>query len=396
MRIALLLFLLACIFDPADKALGLKAYLFAFAWFISAIHFLWEGRLPRVHAGLVLYTALFIFVPVLSIVWYLSVDGAEPYEGLPLLKGYLLLTFAPLLFIERINLMPLLSGVLTSLAVAIIVVFAMVMTVPDLYSGFYLFGAVTGIVVLDNRDYGSGLVLTQIYFVTSPMLAIAIAYYFDRWHATPSQRARLGYLLLIALNVAGMVLAGTRNNLAVAVLLPLTLLFLNARDRLTTRVLAIIIGAAVIVAFFNQLMVLLDPNEYSNSLKLAMLDDYGAILDDARTLFFGQGLGAYETWPSRSYIYFYGSELTYIELIRNFGIFGAVVLILLLCFPVAYVFLVDRSHRNVVVGYAFYLLMCASNPNLFSSMGMLILAVVLANLFIVESTRARRLSTKQA
>jgi hypothetical protein len=306
------------------------------------------------------------------------------------------MTFAPLLFIERINLIPQLAAVLTMLAVAILVVFAMVTTVPGLYSGFYLFGAATGIVVLDNRDYGSGLVLTQIYFVTSPMLAIAIAYYFDRWQASSSRRLRFRYLLLIALNIAGMVLAGTRNNLGVAVLLPLTLLFLNARDKIATRLIATMVGTAVVIVFFNQLMVLLDPNEYSNSLKLALLDDYGAMFENARTLFFGQGLGAYETWPSRSYIYFYVSELTYVELIRNFGIFGAVAMILLLCFPIAYAFVVDGSDRNVVVGYAFYLLMCASNPNLFSSMGMLILAAVLANVFIIDSARARRSINKAA
>jgi hypothetical protein len=44
----------------------------------------------------------------------------------------------------------------------------------------------------------------------------------------------------------------------------------------------------------------------------------------------------------------------------------------------------------VVVGYVFYLGMCMSNPNLFSSMGMLILAIVLANIFMTDSVLARR------
>jgi hypothetical protein len=77
--------------------------------------------------------------------------------------------------------------------------------------------------------------------------------------------------------------------------------------------------------------------------------------------------------------------------VRSFGILGALVMFALLAFPIVHAFLIDPSSRdrNVVVGYAFYLVMCVSNPNLFSSMGMLILAIVLASIFMADSAAAR-------
>src|SRR5262245_42205856 len=87
--VALVLFLLACVFDPADRLLGIKVYLFLLAWALTAFRWLWLGTLPRMHPGLILYTAIFVLVPLLSIAWYFGTNGSEPFEGLSLLKAYL-------------------------------------------------------------------------------------------------------------------------------------------------------------------------------------------------------------------------------------------------------------------------------------------------------------------
>ena len=55
----------------------------------------------------------------------------------------------------------------------------------------------------------------------------------------------------------------------------------------------------------------------------------------------------------------------------------------LLLVPVANALLPEASRktRALAMAYAAYLVTCASNPTLFSSMGILILAVLLANIF---------------
>ena len=70
---------------------------------------------------------------------------------------------------------------------------------------------------------------------------------------------------------------------------------------------------------------------------------------------------------------------------------GALVMLALLLFPVANALFSQASRREgaLAVAYLLYLMMCASNPNLFSSMGMLILAILLANIFLARDRGCR-------
>jgi hypothetical protein len=148
--------------------------------------------------------------------------------------------------------------------------------------------------------------------------------------------------------------------------------------------------------FAGYLSAFFDPTETANSIKLAIIDDYLEFFGDPLTLLFGQGLGAYQIWSGKPFEPFtYITELTYLELLRNFGLIGAIVMMGLLLFPTAMALSGGRA-KDISLGIAWllYLVMCASNPNLFSSMGILILAVLMANLpetvIYVGTGRARR------
>jgi hypothetical protein len=389
LRAALLVFLLVCVFDPADLLLGLKAPLFLVCWFIVVVQALGARGTTNIHRGLLTYVLLFIAVPAASILWYVFWSGGEPYAGFQLLKGYVLITLALILFARRINLVPLLSAVLVLLAVAVIGTSVVLSARPELFTPLYLFGTATGIFILDNRDYGGGLVLQQVYFVTSPMLAIAIAHYFNAARTTRGA-ARWWFSSLVTICVAAMFLAGTRNNMAVAILLPATLLVIGSRRFVETALVSATLLLSIAIVFNEQVLQLLDPSEASNSLKLMLIQDYERLLQEPLTMFVGRGLGAYDYWNTRA-AYFYVSELTYLELVRNFGIFGAATMLGLLLYPVLYAFALRPSYpdRHIVAGYAFYLVMCASNPNLFSSMGITILAVIVANILSFERRRTQ-------
>src|SRR5207302_2718669 len=75
----------------------------------------------------------------------------------------------------------------------------------------------------DRREFGPRLQILQVYFVTSPMLVLSIAYYFDRTMSAKGHATTAAYALVTAVNIVGMILAGTRNNMLVAVLLPFLL-----------------------------------------------------------------------------------------------------------------------------------------------------------------------------
>jgi hypothetical protein len=385
LNFALVLFFAACIFDPADRLLGLKVPLFIACWLIALASCALSREKCYVHIDLVRYTLLFLLVPVLSVASYWAVDGGEPFEGFQLLKGYLLVTLGALLFTQRIDALPHLAALLTALALAIIGVFVTLLVAPGLAVPLRLFGNATGMLYLDSRDYGSGLVLSQVYFATSPMLAISVAYYYHLARVSSVTKRKLAYYAAAVVSIVAMPLAGTRNNIAVAIFLPLTLSVVYGKNRVASGIAALAFALGLVIVFFDEIAVLLNPLEFSNNLKLALLDDYANLLSQPSVLLFGKGLGSYDYWTPRGSEYFV-TELTYLELFRTFGVLGALLVLALLLFPLLYAFFVRPAFTqgHIVIAYAFYLVMAVSNPTLFSSLGILILAIVLANIFLFE------------
>jgi hypothetical protein len=74
-------------------------------------------------------------------------------------------------------------------------------------------------------------------------------------------------------------------------------------------------------------------------------------------------------------------------MIRNFGLIGGLAMMAMLLFPIAHAFTAraTRQQRALAVAFFLYLVMCASNPNLFCSLGRMILAVLVANISLIPS-----------
>jgi hypothetical protein len=379
-RLLLLLFVLICIFDPADRVGG-KVVAFVAVWPFTLLSLALKRNEPKLPGELLAYVIVFIAIPLLSIGWYYIIDGRQPFEGYSLLKGYLLILLSLVLVLNRVDIIPQLSAALTVLAVLVIAVFVFLQFDPEQFESLHDWGIHTGILSLDRRTYGENLQLIQVYFVTSSMLAVSIAYYFDRAMSVPGRWTKLGYFVLVSINILGMLLAGTRNNIIVSLLLPLLLWPLYTKRVALNTFFSLLALAILAIPFSLQLQTLFDPEETANSIKLALVHDYMDLFSDPVTLLFGQGLGAYRYW-SASNVYFYISELTYLEMIRNFGLFGAIAMMALLLFPVAYAFFntASRRERALAMAYFLYLLMAVSNPLLFSSSGMLILVALIANI----------------
>jgi hypothetical protein len=385
-RLLLVLFVLTCAFDPADQILGGKVQIFVALWAATLLSLMARPDDVNLPAWLLIYVLGFVAIPLFSVFWYYVIDGKQPFEGFVLLKGYLLMSLAVLLVLNKVDLIPLLSKVLTIVAVLVIGVFAAIQLYPGLLEVLYPYGGITGAFWLDERSYGDNLKLLQVYLMASPMLAIAIAYYFDCAMSLRG-RARLAYFALVGINVVGMVLAGTRNNILVALLLPFVLWPFYTRRVVLYAWCSLLVVVLCALPFADQLAAFFDPTETGNSIKLTSIQDYIDLFSNPVTLLLGQGLGAYHFWSARGYS-FYVTELTYLEMIRNFGLIGAIVMMAMLFLPVAHALTVraSRRERALAVAYFLYLVMCASNPNLFCSLGMLILAILVANIALDGNT----------
>lgn len=386
-RALVVAFVLVCVFDPADRVVGLKVWIFLALWPATlAVGILTHGRI-QLPVDLLIMALLFILIPVLSIVWYYLASGVEPYAGFALLKGYLFVSLAIILFINETDVLPVLSAALTLLALLTVAIFVALSLHPGMFLALHELGVSTGIFLVSYRSYGEGLLFTQVAFATAPMLTIAVSYYFDCAASGAEMRQRLAYWGLTALGIVAMLLVGLRNTMAVALLLPSFLWPLYTRRPWRNALISLAVLIGLSLPFVGKLRAFLNPAEQSNNTKLMFLGDYAHIFSDPLNLIVGQGLGAFYKWSTSglpefektgSNFYFI-SELTYPEMVRSFGLVGAAVMLALVLYPVGRAFLMSSTttQRALATGFLAYLGMSATNPLLFSSSGMLIWTALL-------------------
>ncbi len=381
LKIFFYLFLLSCVFDPADKLFGLKVPLFISCWvifFISKKTF--NPKFPKEFINFILF---FLAIPTISILYYLIFDGSEPFGGFSLFKSFLLISLSFILFDKKINLIPALSGVLSALSFVIITMYVVILLNPFLFAPIFDFGWNSGIFHIGQRVYSSDLMMWSIFFVTSPMIIIAIAYYFKLAYKS----RKLRYYILLAINVFAMFIAGTRNNMLMSILLPFILFIIYSKNK---KLVSLMVFSSLLVGTIflaDVLKDLLSKEELSNKTKLSLLEDYDEIFSDPKVLLFGDGLGAYRNWKSNGRFYF-TSELTYYEIFRYFGFFFGAVIIYFMFYPVLYSYKNRNKfkEKHIIIAYFLYLIMSFTNPLFFSSLGMLIFSIILANVFIYKNS----------
>ena len=288
--VSIVAFIFVTIFDPADVVLGLKVPLFILCFITGGLFLLGhnKGRI-YIPMPLIIYTLLFISIPLFSIFIYYLRSGTDPYEGFVMFKAYLFISFAILLVATKIDVTKYLCGVLSIMAVCIISLFIFLIIFPDSFILINAIGKETEIFYSDQRSYGGDLTYQQAYFVCSPMLVIPIAYYLYRFQE--SRNTDLLSLSLLIISFLGLLLAGSRNNMFAALfMLPSIYIIFSQK-----KILPIVSTLGFLIIFIlinaNEIAALLDPSEVSNSTKLGYIPDYALIFSDLNNLFFWSGTG---------------------------------------------------------------------------------------------------------
>jgi hypothetical protein len=391
----LLCLLIVTAFDPADKIAHMKIPLFAAVWVLTIIIYAIEKRTVAIPLSSVIYLiSLSLLIPLSSICVYMVRNGSlAHYDGFQYLKAYLFLTLCIPLMGMKADVIRLLSFVLTAESIVIISVYAITSTGPFLSPSIRDLGDLYGVLALGSRQYGNAT-FYSVNYVTSPLLAISISYFSFKYIETKG-RARLRNFLLLIVNVTGMFMSGTRNNMFVSVAGSFLVLFWYSKRRLPLAFAFAMILAAIACTNWGAIQGMLSATEGSNAVKLQHLRDYGVILSDPTTLLIGQGLGA--VFHSTEYGYTSVTELTYMDMLRSYGLIIALPLMFCLIYPLGS--LTRRSRRSVhylYLGYASYLYLCIADPFLVSSSGMLVLSIILAKTFSVSQVPNRLIKLANA
>lgn len=366
----------AAIFDPIGNIYGLRYIALGFALPMAfTVGLLRASRAIGLREGMLL--ASLLLLPIYGLLIYSSRGAGGPFTDTSYIAAGIVLATTWLFLDARLCE----SGVkvvifnLRFFAAVIIVTYLVSALSSD--SHLLTFFAEGNAALFGVREYGT-LTLPYIYFVASPLLVFLIAH--ETQAIVDEPRVTRGICCIVAILALG--LSGTRAHQLIA-LLYVPVYFLFAKR---ARVWTIAAGAALLISvlavgsgLFGSFF---DVRETSNSLKLEALDRYGEIFSDPITLVFGQGFNAHEwSGPLRRMIATEQgatkTELTYFELFRVFGVLGAVPYIVLLSVIVYRSAWLPHRYAWLCPGLVLMLMNSALNPYLFSTNGMLPIALAL-------------------
>jgi hypothetical protein len=381
--------LFICIFDPADKLFNLKSPLFFICFFIFLYDYLQSER-KHFPNSLIIINLFLIIIPLISILLYLIQYWSFPMAGFDLFKSYILVFISIFLYHFKLDVIKPFSIILLLLSLLIIIVYLIVTIFPESYTIIYLWGLNYQIFLIGERSYSMDTEsIWSIYFVTSPMLVIPIAYFTSKYF----EKKKISYLFLTLINVFAMFIAGTRNNMLVSLLLPLILFYKYSKNKVPILFFSVSIIFFILISYSNLLKSMLSIDEASNSTKIGLLDDYINIFSNPINLVLGQGIGSNHYWISRGksdYI----TELTYLEIFRSYGFFFGLIILVIILYPL-YTLFYNKTPKyfSILIAYLLYMIMAATNPIFFMSMGMLFFPIVLSIIFIDSRRNKYPLST---
>lgn len=381
-KLAILLLWLGAVIDPVGNFFGIRYIALAVMLLALAFLFLFgkiNDRKLTIRWAFVLI--LGVLLPVYGLVLYsFRGEGGEFIDTSYIASGILML--ASLLYVNKsmceFGVKALvLSGRLISFLVGLLL-FSQIYSF-DWISHFFLENSIA---FLGAREY-SGFIFPYIYIVTSPILILLLSYDFSRLR----EKINLNNFILFIFTTISLALTGTRAHILISFTFIFIYILLTSSRRIFKKILFFLILILLAIFVFNSIADIIGSffsiNDESNSLKLSMLKGYWEIFSNPINLIFGQGFNAHEwSLPLENMIAMdigaSKTELTYIEIIRVFGVLIGCSVFILLFNLVVSVRGMKQDYEWVYPGLVILLINASINPYLFSTNGILPLGLFAA------------------
>ena len=272
------------------------------------------------------------------------------------------------------------SAMLFSLRLLVfVVIFAQISIVFNLGLDWIQFFIDNNAALLGQRTYAE-VTFPYIYFFASPVLVFLCAHEVD----CLSRRPGFLHLLTALAALLALALTGTRAHILIAVSYLPFFIFMKYGKQKTLWLGFSLLASFVYLIFYGSdlLESFVSLQDESNALKVSFISKYFLIFDDFWSFIFGQGFNAH-AWSGtfRSMIAFdigaSKTELTYLEVIRSFGIIVGGGYLVLLVVIVMRAYALSPHLRWLFPALVVFLVDCSLNPYLFSTNGILPLGLVL-------------------
>ncbi len=199
----------------------------------------------------------------------------------------------------------------------------------------------------------------KVFFKTSPLLIMLIPYSFKKKK----------YFLAL-LSFGALIISGTRANIFVAAALMFFNLLSLWREKEKNRGIAVLVSfvTCIALALFVPVMIRTASRMMHTSgsigsdvVRSGQLQSFFKVLSDPKTLLLGQGFGS-QFYDLGRMAYSGASEISYLDLLRKIGLIWFIPFMVFVLRPFAW-----KIDMGVKIAYFGYLLICLTNPLLFSS-----------------------------
>lgn len=373
LRVAVIAFAGVVLLDPGDDVLFIKLSLLILLslWIVRIVSGLTSIGSLRVCTYVLLFA---LILPALASFVALMGDTLPIGEPLKfrMIKEFSMLLIIPVIVSERIDLiMPIVRW---SILIAVLTLLLVVLSLaaPPIFLVAQGFAVESGVALIRDRAE-LGLGIGSFYYKTASVLVFPIAYHFR--NLLNGERKLISVALLLIFIAA--VLCTDSRALVIAVFL-VAALFVTQKLRNTfgwTPALFVFfvilaLPAGYFATFFHS-------DEISNAAKLGHIRSYAMLFNDHPTyLLWGQGADTEfytEGFEDKTTL----TELTYLDLVRWFGIPVAVLIMGATIYPIfALARHKDPSCSYLIVPYLAYLWEAASNPLLVSGFGILVVSAM--------------------
>jgi hypothetical protein len=388
----------AAIFDPIGNVFGLRYLAMGFFLLnLALIPMFIKTRFVDVYWRGTFILVLSVIMPLYGYLIYLFHTRGGDFIDTSYLASGLLILYS-LLYCSKDITESALRTMILILRILVFVIFFSTL-LQTINSDILNFFTERNVAIIGFRNY-AGIQFPYIYFLASPLLIFLLVYDLDRMVENFSF---LNFIFFFFSSVA-LILSGTRAHMLMPFLV-IPIYFLMKTSLVKKIVYLQVFLLIFIIAFFlndtifNLLKEFFSTKEGSNEIKISLLSGYVEIFSNPFTFLFGQGYNAQE-WSSvlRTMIVMENkaskTELTYIEILRVYGVFFFTLFIFMLYFLLKKL----KSFSNyywLYLSFTLYLLNSSINPYLFSTNGMLPFGIVLAVVYFESrNTRLSNIESK--
>lgn len=366
------LFVIILMIDPSDGILKLKMPLFILLVLLLLIYY-----------KNVSYKAILIFLIIYTICLLTNAVGlvrginTDLSFALGVYKGFTMTIL--LLWSNRLRFLQYLTFPTIIISLIVLTIFILTKTIPEIGGIIYNFTNNEIIPIKISTRNFIGFEILSVFYLTSPLSIFVAGVFLQKF--TKGVGNKLGSLCIFTCAISVLILSGTRMNMLSAIVITGFILIRRIWKTRYGKLLAVaitIFGVIAVMLIISKL--LSDTGEQSLEVKFTLAEAFNIQLSkDPWLLLFGEGPGAtFDSLGVRGKLAVQ-SELTYLDLIRWFGIPFTIIILLIYLYPIKVIYSKRKNLEYasvLIVTYLLYMVIAGSNPLLITSTGMLALLIM--------------------